>query len=209
MGMPSRARVLDSWREWLEENEIDPLEPQCWCCFRPVRKPTSFKRLAKIDNPSWRKIRSAWNDCKGLHRCHIVSETLGGTDEPENIFMMCKKCHDSAPDTTSKEMFLRWVYVQEPHFAQEFAENWNQFNKTLRDFGVDSDEDIVELGKLVRSKKFKAWALKNIVTHFGAYGLTLKVSTMVAALLEYQKQLNRQNTKRNDQEQLRLPFNDQ
>jgi len=45
MGIPSRAKVLDYWREWLEEDDIDLLEPQCWCCYRPIRKPPSFKRF--------------------------------------------------------------------------------------------------------------------------------------------------------------------
>ncbi len=112
MGMPSKARVLDFWREWLEENEVNLLEPQCWGCYRPLGKSSSFKRLAKIDNPTWKEIQLAWNDCEKLDHCHIVAQSLGGTDEPENIFLMCKRCHDKAPDTTSKEMFLRWVSSQ-------------------------------------------------------------------------------------------------
>lgn len=207
MGMPSRARVLDFWREWLEEDEIDLLEPQCWCCYRPIRKPPSFKKLKKINNPTWKEIRSAWNDCKELHRCHIVPRMLGGTEEPENIFLMCNRCHDKAPDTTSKEMFLRWVSRQ--YEVNLLEENYFEFKKALHDFGVDSDEDIVELDKLLRSKGFNSWMRKNVGIHVGPYGGTIKMSTVVAALLEYQKQLNRQNDERNTQEQLRLPFDDQ
>lgn len=207
MGMPSRARVLDFWREWLEEDEIDLLEPQCWCCYRPIRKPPSFKRLAKIDNPSWKEIRSAWNDCKELHRCHIVPRALGGTEEPDNIFLMCKRCHDKAPDTRSKEMFLRWVSSQ--YDVNRLVEEFDELKKALRDFGVDSDEDIVELDKLLRSKEFNSWMRKNVGIHVGPYGEIIKMSTVVAALLEYQKQLNRRNAERNAQEQLRLPFDDQ
>ena len=207
MGMPSRARVLDFWREWLEEDEIDLLEPQCWCCYRPIRKHPSFKRLAKIDNPSWKEIRSAWNDCKELHRCHIVPRMLSGTEEPENIFLMCKRCHDKAPDTPSKEMFLRWVSRQ--YEVNLLEENYFEFKKVLCDFGVDSDEDIVELEKLVRSKEFKAWMRKNVGIHVGPYGGTIKISTMVAALLEYRNQLNCQDADQSAQEQLRLPFDDQ
>ncbi len=210
MGMPSRQRVLDFWREWLEKSGVDLLEPQCWCCLRPLRKTPSFKRLGKIANPSWTEIRSAWNDCTELDRCHIVPQSLGGTDEPENIFLMCKRCHDSAPDTTSKELFLCWVSVQEESWAQEFVEKWNQIKKACRDFGLDEDdEDLLdELTKLVRSREFMAWARKNVGIHFGPYGGTIKPSTMVAALLEYRNQLNRQNITRRPQGQLPL-FDDQ
>ncbi|MGB2863892.1 MAG: HNH endonuclease [Sedimentisphaerales bacterium] len=206
MGMPSRQRVLDFWREWLEEDEVDLLEPQCWCCYRPLRKSPSFKRLAKIDNPTWKEIRSAWNDCKELVRCHIIPDSLGGMPEPENIFLMCKRCHDEAPDTTSKEMFLRWVSSQ--YDVNRLIEKFGEFKKALRDFGVDSDKDIVELDELVSNKEFKSWIRKNVGIHVGPYGGTIKMSTIVAALLEYRNQLNHQNANQSAQEQLRLPFDD-
>ena len=212
MGMPSRARVLDFWKEWLEDSGVDLLEPQCWCCLRLFRKSPSFKRLAKMDNPSWKEIRSAWNDYKELDRCHIVPRSKGGTEEPENIFLMCNRCHDRAPDTTSKELFLRWVLAQEPYVNQWFAETRDQIKKAHRDFGIDFDEGDedkwAELEKLVRSKEFKAWMRKNVGIHAGPYGATIKPSTMVAALLEFRNQLNRQNATRRAQEQLRLPFDD-
>jgi len=208
MGMPSRARTLDFWREWLEKNEIDLLEPQCWCCSRIFRKSRSFVSLAKKDNPSWREIRSAWNDLTALHRCHIVGQALGGTDEPENLFLMCKRCHDRAPDTTSKEMFLRWVSAQNERWAEPFTEAAHQIRQALQDFGVDSDEKMRELDTLLESREFKVWARRNLQAHHGPYGLTYKISTIVAALVEFRNQHNSQDTARSPQEQLLFPFND-
>ena len=208
MGMPSRARILDFWREWLEESGIDLLEPQCWCCFRIFRNARSFLSLAKKDNPSWTEIRSAWNAFTDLHRCHIVAQALAGTDEPENLFLMCKRCHDRAPDTTSKEMFLRWVSAQNEGWAEPFTEAAHQTRQALQDFGVDSDEKMGELTTLLESREFKAWARRNMTIHLGPYGGTLKPSTMVAALLQFRNQHNRQIATRSVQEQLRFPFDD-
>lgn len=202
MGMPSRARVLDVWRKWLEENGIDPLEPQCWCCFRPLKKSRRLLNLAKMANPSWTEIRRAWNDYESLQRCHIVAKSLGGTDDPENIFLMCKKCHDRAPATTSRELFLRWVSSQCE--VNEIAEMWYQFKKTLQDFGVDSDEELLELNGIFASHEFKVWVHDNT----GIHGGTTKMSTLVAALLEFRNQHNRQNATQSVQEQLRFPFDD-
>jgi len=120
---------------------------------------------------------------------------------------MCKMCHDKAPDTTSRELFLRWVSRQ--YDSNRLKENYDEMKKLLHDFGVDSDEDIEELMKLFGRIDFKDWMRKNIGMHLGPYGGTIKISTMVAALLEYRNHLKRRNADQSNQKQLHLPFNDQ
>lgn len=48
-----------------------------------------------------------------LQRCHIIPKSLGGLDTADNLFLMCKECHDLAPNTVYRDIFLKWVGRQD------------------------------------------------------------------------------------------------
>lgn len=86
-------------------------EPSCWACDKPVIGVYEEKR-SKDETIDLSKI---WNDAyvkRKLQRCHIKPRTLGGKDAPENMFLMCDKCHSESPDTVNSKNFFRWVYDQ-------------------------------------------------------------------------------------------------
>lgn len=46
---------------------------------------------------------------KHLERCHIVPDALGGKDCPENIVLLCKRCHAEGPNVTDPEIMWDWI----------------------------------------------------------------------------------------------------
>ena len=46
---------------------------------------------------------------KTLERCHIIPDSLGGEDKPENLVLLCKRCHIEAPNVESKTFMWDWL----------------------------------------------------------------------------------------------------
>lgn len=89
----------------------DNYEPCCWGCGLPA-----ISELEKDKRPlDENDLPLIWNDKNvkhKLHRCHIKPHSLGGEDCPNNLFLMCDRCHAESPDTTNPRTFFRWVYNQ-------------------------------------------------------------------------------------------------
>ncbi len=52
-----------------------------------------------------------WNcgEIKKVFRCHIVPSSRGGKDEPSNYVLLCKKCHEQAPNSSNPEIMWDWI----------------------------------------------------------------------------------------------------
>ncbi len=81
--------------------------PECWACGEPWflgREESTLKRL--------------WNHNTGhLHHAHIIARQFGGTDQPDNLFLLCPSCHIASPDTRYPEDFFCWVLYNRKHFT--------------------------------------------------------------------------------------------
>lgn len=55
-------------------------------------------------------LKKCWNSVKHLQRCHIVPDALGGSVQPENLFLLCRDCHRDSPDTIYKKEFFKFVF---------------------------------------------------------------------------------------------------
>jgi hypothetical protein len=108
MTMPTKAQIFEHWMEWLDRRGMDWGEPCCWACKR------DFNIKYDLNKPSATRedIIKNWERVP-LQRCHIIARQFGGEDIPENLFLMCKSCHDRAPNTKSREAFLDWVERQD------------------------------------------------------------------------------------------------
>lgn len=101
MAMPTKAQIFKHWMEWLDKRGFDWGEPCCWACKR------HFDAKYDLNKPSATRedIINNW-DRVPLQRCHIIARQFDGEDIPENLFLMCKSCHDRAPNTKSREAFF-------------------------------------------------------------------------------------------------------
>jgi 5-methylcytosine-specific restriction endonuclease McrA len=114
--MPTRQTIADYWTGAEGQRRIQQIKEtfeisvtallciehdiaHCWAC-----------------NKTLRGGRAAYNTPDlGLERCHIIPRSLGGTDHPSNLFLMCARCHASSPDTGTEVYFWRWFDQVEDH----------------------------------------------------------------------------------------------
>ena len=58
-----------------------------------------------------------------LQKCHIIPHSLGGTDEPSNLVLLCERCHIDAPNINSKTFMWDWIRSNSTTFYDTF---WQQ-----------------------------------------------------------------------------------
>lgn len=59
--------------------------------------------------------------CKrNLERCHIIPDSLGGKDMPENLVLLCKRCHAEGPNVTDPEIMWDWIRAYGVPFYDTF-----------------------------------------------------------------------------------------
>ncbi|WP_408639329.1 HNH endonuclease [Nocardia yamanashiensis] len=46
-----------------------------------------------------------------LERCHIVPDALGGAATPDNLVLLCSRCHREAPNHENPIYMWRWLRI--------------------------------------------------------------------------------------------------
>lgn len=64
-----------------------------------------------------------------LHRCHIIPRALGGSNDPSNLVLLCKQCHEEAPNVVDPEFMWIWLRA---HAADFYGTYWYQ--RGLREY---------------------------------------------------------------------------
>ena len=106
--------VIKTTEDSPNENDIkvvgDIGEPVCWACEKP---------FCKYDGcyEEWQKLWDSKYIVSHLNRCHIIPRALSHNDEPNNLFLMCERCHRESPDTTNTKAFFRWVYDRRKNYC--------------------------------------------------------------------------------------------
>lgn len=92
----TKQQIVEYWAKNVDESELsidfsDAAE-RCWRC-----------------------------GCKSnLERCHIIPDSLGGVDSPDNLVLLCGKCHIEAPNFTDKEFFWEWLKAHKVSFYDTY-----------------------------------------------------------------------------------------
>ena len=154
--LPLKAEIFEYWKERLPRLGffIDWGEPGCWACGFHYGARYDIKR----SDADWHKILCCWNRIP-LQRCHTVPRSLGGTNDVSNLFLMCRECHDLAPNTSIPEIFFAWAQAQSWN-ARESA----KICAALDAFGVDS-VDREDFNELINSDGFKSWMSGKLGLH--------------------------------------------
>ena len=108
--LPRRQKIADWWcsREgqlrikgiqdkyginlWGSLGSIEVDVAHCWACNKTLRGGSASYKTKSLD----------------LYRCHIIPDSLGGSNEPSNLLLMCGECHSKAPDSNDVELFWLW-----------------------------------------------------------------------------------------------------
>lgn len=48
-------------------------------------------------------------DISKLCRCHIIPSSSQGQDSPDNFVLLCRRCHEIAPNCTDKQIMWDWL----------------------------------------------------------------------------------------------------
>lgn len=184
-----RERVLrsDVVKYWYQNKPecgkyfIDIGEANCWACGKPVSVRFDIKKRSATDEECF----NIWDKVGHLQVCHIVPKALGGSDEPSNLFLMCKECHELAPDTPYPDIFFKWVDGQD-HIKRIV----DRVNKTLELYNIDEEQFcryfICSSEKTPDQEDFRKFCVKKIGLHRSIYGgAKIKESTYIGLLYEF------------------------
>lgn len=161
-------RALEHWIETgllslRCDRSVQLSQVECWCCGRKFGKAKKNGELAN------------WTGTTSVEVCHIVPRQFGGKDTAENVVLMCRPCHDKAPDTTNKEFFLDWLREQTPW---EYV--WlSEAMRLIDDAQFVASENTIELSE--SGKLFDA-----IKHQIGLHAGRIKPSTIIGAIMSMQ-----------------------
>jgi hypothetical protein len=170
----SKRQIFDYWKNRLDKLGFlsDWGEPGCWACGLHY----GSKYDIKHPDASWNEILQCW-DRIPLQRCHIVSRALGGKNIAANLFLMCRECHDLAPNTNIREVFFEWARSQ-----SWFVRETSKLRAAYAAFGPDEafEQDFSEL---LASREFKSWVSDKYSLHRPQSGYASVVSRLTPATL--------------------------
>ncbi|MCW2994324.1 MAG: hypothetical protein JWQ18_1819 [Conexibacter sp.] len=117
-----------------------------------------------------------WNRAV-LERCHLVPAALGGSDEPSNLVLLCRRCHQDAPNVADPTYMLDWIARRDPWLSHHLA----LLNRTvdrshLRDVVDGFTDEQVEAAQRILSELLRTWT--------GTHGLRFTESTLEAVIVE-------------------------
>ena len=113
------------------------------------------KDLGKIAS-FWNKPTECWKCGKhsDLEAAHIIPKCIGGSNKTENLVILCKRCHEFAPNVNDKEYMWEWINYEGMYIA-DFLDNMTS----------SKHKKIIKILKILKSKKFQEWDDANTGTH--------------------------------------------
>ncbi|MFJ7732504.1 HNH endonuclease [Lysinibacillus sp. NPDC097231] len=55
-----------------------------------------------------------------LQRCHIIPDSLGGTDSVNNLVLLCERCHIENPNVSDTKIMWDWIRAYTTPFYDTF-----------------------------------------------------------------------------------------
>lgn len=181
--MLTKGEIFEYWKERLLDLGffIDSGEPTCWACGEFWNGRYDIRN----SNASYEKVLRAWERAP-LQRCHIIPKSLGGSDEPLNLFLMCRECHDLAPNTSIPEIFFQWARKQNCRERQFF-----RLKQCMKAFDIPTELYSV-LSDISKTKEFDDFLNQHARLHgpqsgYSGLGRRLTTSTLYGLLFHYYK----------------------
>lgn len=152
---------------------IDIGEPSCFACG--WYKPTWVTYDAAGGCIDLVKI---WAGTTGLQIAHLVPHSLGGGTAPENLVLLCKECHQEAPDYIDPNYMLDWMRRRGSYVQRQYLQLEEAFKLTGM---AITKNNAAEVEAALRSEGFKRFFMDRTTTHAAAISL----ATFAAMLKDY------------------------
>lgn len=125
------------------------------------RTGTETLRKRLLDNGCWIECAGCsygaeTDDWSGLEIAHVIPHSVGGSDDIENLVILCKECHLEAPNTTSVEFFHEWLQERRDSLKGPGAIVWRLFAEFLinpPDAYKELEKQYAELSKEERTER--------------------------------------------------------
>lgn len=101
MAMPTTRKIRAEWQGSYSSAIAFRLLPLCERVLNNLGDDSEEHRLC------WCCGKRGYQE-----RAHIVARSLGGSEDPENMFLLCADCHVNSPDTVNPRAFVSWVNAE-------------------------------------------------------------------------------------------------
>lgn len=115
MTVPTKWEIAQHWANSPDRPTFAPMlealtDPCCFACGwhseRWEHPPTPYSR--------WKRAT--------LDRAHIVPSSLGGSDNLDNLILLCSPCHVESPDWADPSEMARWISDRPERGSKEVEE---------------------------------------------------------------------------------------
>lgn|GEM_PF-5414592 len=172
--LPSVGKIFDYWKDKYDKITfyfVDWGEPSCPGCGNQIHNIEFENKEKYLSYLKQGNFVALWNTCKRLERHHIIPHSLGGTDELENLFLLCADCHAQAPTVKDSRAFFNWLKTPKSHhyfnkYIEEAKKGWDYIKQN---YGTAQQERILQvLSKLNQDALFDFLASKDneLTSHF-------------------------------------------
>lgn len=149
---------------------FDEAEPSCWVCG--IFRPTPIEGTEDL--------KKIWNyKNQGLDKCHIVSKQFEGKDEPENLFLLCPRCHNLSPDTKNEKHFFMWVYKERTEGPTWMKNIINEMRRCSKDITGYEFEEIP-----IFNNNKSLFDMKEVLKNCAFHGRTISDTSLAHEILE-------------------------
>jgi hypothetical protein len=143
----TKEEIVDYWRGKIREEELnfdwgDALDV-CWNCGQE---------------------RS-----KGIEKCHIIAVSLKGKDQAKNFVLLCRSCHNQAPNCSSEDIMWDWIKANKT--TTGFYETYFQ-EKATREYQRLYKKDFQE--ELLNLMERKNYEIEDLLIHIRNFYKTPK-----------------------------------
>jgi len=117
--LPTRFEIAEYWVAKELRFVCDLGEPSCFACHYWDEKWDLHQSI----NKRW--------ELSGLERAHIIAAADGGSPQPENLLLLCRRCHIEAPMVTIPAVMIDWALQRQDWIAWSFEKSNAYFAKTI------------------------------------------------------------------------------
>lgn len=113
-------------------------------------------------------------DISKLYRCHIVPSSAGGQDCSNNYVLLCRRCHEQAPNCTDKKIMMSWLKsdstkIYDLYWGAQICEQYSKIYKL--NFIEEYNKRFVINRKLLKNIIYKKF--NEIKLHIGSGHINL------------------------------------
>ena len=101
-----------------------------------------------------------------LEKCHIIPRALGGKDKPENLVLLCQRCHREAPNVSDPSFIWIWLrrYANPLYDTDWIVRGYEEFERIFRRKPFQGVHEDVPQSQIIEALKKHR---KKMIIHYG------------------------------------------